>query len=100
MKNEKQKTPERASFVLACNERQEANDAGALDFLREFTLVTSANAVTLASNDLSKRGNEAAQNVSIFVVDRNFLVNTEEAVTTFSALKHKRLEIKRECLRA
>jgi hypothetical protein len=59
--------------------------------LREFTLVTSADAVTLASNDLSKGRDEATQDISVFVIDRYFLVNTEEAVTTFGALKHKKL---------
>lgn len=76
-------------FYLACNERQEANDAGALNFLRKFALVTSTYTVTLASNNLSKGRNEAAQYIGIFVVDDYFLVNTEEAVTTFGALKHR-----------
>ena len=55
--------------------------------MRELTLVTSTHAIALASHDFSKGRNEATQHISIFVVDDNFLVNTEEAVTTFGALK-------------
>lgn len=65
---------------LVAYERQQTNDAGALYFISYLALVGSADAGALAGDNLAERGDEAAQNVSVLVVNQGVLVDAEVTV--------------------
>jgi hypothetical protein len=68
---------------LGVHEWEKADDAGDFDLSRYFALVTCTQTAALAWNDLSKRGNEAAEDISILIIDVRGLVHTEVAIAIF-----------------
>ena len=82
MNQEKQKNGFRHSLVqtLGQYEWKERDDAGALDFVPNLTLMFCAQTAALACNDFSERRYKAFQHFRVLVVNHCIAIDAEVAV--------------------